>query len=509
MRTGIDLKTSLIIIFCSLLFFMIIPNNDQGYDSYSYSIAVRDGGDLFHPHHLLYHLFGFLFFKLFSFTGLGSMKILSMANSLFGAITLMIVFKIIRYRTSEYMAAIGTVMTGFLFSFWYYATSVEVNMPALMFLCLALYYLIGKPKSGSNSMKVYIFIAAGILFHQIVALAVIPILIYDFTRYKSFAKIIRYAFPGLAGGFAIYLIVAITQAETVSIDGIYKWLTFYGHLDAWGTLGTSNFSGAIWGKLKTFFGGDLIRQIFYAGERSIATIAYLSVIAAIWLGLIWMFIMGIVQLRVKSDSFSWLLLSLVVVYGIFSFWWAPTDDGFWLYQAVILMVFVFISAEKKLYTNWLVSIMVAMLVIVNLSCEFIPSSNRSNSYIYQGVEAFDRLKLTEDDLVITNFSQIRLAYEYHKNIHVPTVCMMYLEPGDNEDVIAAYHDRIAQALKSGRVIIFDDEIRPEPSRKYLFNRFSPEEYASTYKIYQDNLTPVDSIMIHGRNVQLYELEAVN
>ena len=40
-----------------LAFFILVPNNDQGYDSYAFLLDARDGQEIVHPHHLLYNVF--------------------------------------------------------------------------------------------------------------------------------------------------------------------------------------------------------------------------------------------------------------------------------------------------------------------------------------------------------------------------------------------------------------------------------------------------------------------
>jgi hypothetical protein len=302
------------------------------------------------------------------------------------------------------------------------------------------------------------------------------------------------------------LIIAFSQTDDKSIVGIYRWLTFYGHLDTtWGGISTTSFTSAFWGKLKTLFGGELIRQAFYSDNWSFSVYLYLVSISLIWLGIIWMIILAVFRLKTRAEKFNLLLLSLMVVYNLFSFWWAPAYDGFWLYAAVILVMFIFNGIQSKRSLTRVSFIIMALLIIVNFACEFIPRSNKDNSFIYRGAKTFKRLGLTENDLVITNFSQIRLAYEYYNEIRVPTTCLMYLEAGDKNSVINAYHDRIEQIRRSGRVIMFENEIDPEPSRKYLFSRFSPDEYELIYNRYTENIAAIDSLVIHGKNVRLYEL----
>lgn len=499
------ISPSLIIFTCFLLFYIFVPNNNQGYDSYSYAISVRDGQDLFHPHHLIYNLFGYLIYELFKFTGWGSMKILSLANSLLAVFTLMLIYKIIRHKTGGLSASLGAILTGSLFTFWYCATSVEVNMLALFFLLGSLYFLIVKEYSPLSPWLVYLFLGIGTLFHQHIILAGIPIFIYYVFKYRSLGKALKPAYPGILGGALIYLVAAFQHASEKNIRGIYDWVTSYAQLGVWGKFRLSAFRNAIWGNLKLFFGGEKIRQIFYAGYYDYSTVIYIICILLISVGIAYLIIKSLYYSIKQHDRITVVLAALFVIYVLFTFWWAPAIDDFWLYPAVIFVIFFFISIIPGRGDRAFIIIMTALLIIVNTACEFVPSSKKVNSYTDQGVAAFKRLQLTGNNLVITNYSQIRLAYEYYTGIHVPTTCMMYLETGDKYEVMDKYKGRIIQAAESGRVIMFEDEIHPAPYRSYLYERFSPEDYEGVYGQFRKNLALVDSISVHGRTTYLYKL----
>ena len=488
-----------------LLLYLVFPNNNQGYDSYSYAISVKHGTDLFHPHHLLYNLFGYVIYRIFAFTDLGSMKILSLANSILAAFTLVFIYKIIRHKAGEFMAALGSILIGSLFTFWYCATSVEVNMIAMFFLILALYFLIVKENSPSSPWLVYLFLCIGMLFHQHIAIAGIPIFIYYVYKFRSLGKALRPAHPGILGGALIYLVVAIQHASQKNIKGIYEWMTEYTRVGAWGKFQLSAFRDSVWGVLKLFFGGEQIRQMFYGGGHDYSTIIYIIFILIIFAGIGYLSIRAVYNFFKHRDPITIVLAALAIVYALFTFWWAPTIDDFWLYPAVMFLIFMFITIIQKRYIRILIVSLTTLLLCINIACEFVPFSNKANSYIDQGVVAFERLQLTGDDLVITNYSQVRLAYEYYTDIFVPTACIMYLPLGDKDSVLAEYHARIDSVAQVGQVFTFEDELHPEPDRAYLFERFGVADYDSVYARYFDRLVPIDSIMVHGRNVHIYKL----
>lgn len=461
--------------------------------------------DLFHPHHLLYNLLGYLLYNAFKFTGLGSLKLLSLANSIFGIFTLALIFLIIKSHKDSVSATFSTLIIGFLYSFWYYSTSVEVNMPALLFLFIALYLLIVKPRSKTNSIAIYMFISIGVLFHQLLILSLAPLLIFDIRRYRSFAKSILYALPGLGIMALTYIIVGISKAPEKSISGLYKWLTLYSHYGQWGKIKTENLITGLWGITKTIFGGDNLRQVFYNGQLSWLNVIYVIAVVIVTVGMAWLLLTSIMLFWRQRSQQGWLILGNIFIFGVFALWWAPSDDGFWLYPIVLVLLFTFRGTKYKYLRQKIANVVLILLLTINTCYEIIPGSQKKNSVTRQGANSLARLEVTPNDLVLTNLNQIRLALDYHHRIKVHTASIVYLESGSKDTVISDYHKRINEVLSRGKVLIFEDEIRPEPHRRYLFERFSPDDYSKTYSPFIPYLTPIDSIKAYGRNVIIYQI----
>ena len=486
--------------------FSLFPNNDQWFDSYTYALNVRDGVDLFHPHHLLYNVLGYLFYNAFKFTGIGSLKLLSFVNSIFGVFTLVLIFLIVKSRKGSISATLSTLIIGFLYSFWYYSTSVEVNMPALMFLFIALYLLTVKPQSRTNTIAVYIFISVGVLFHQLLILSLIPIFIYDIKKYRSFAKPVLYVLPGFGIMALTYIVIGILKAPEKSINGLYEWLTLYSHYGQWGKIRTENLIIGFWGITKTIFGGDSLRRIFYDGRLSWLNMIYCMAVVIVTAGIVWLLLTSIILFWRHHNQQGLLMLGFIFVFGVFAFWWAPSDDGFWLFPVILVLLFAFGENSYRYQRQKITNVVLILLLAINIGYEIIPASQKENSIARQGASALARFELATSDLVLTNFNQIRLALDYHHRIKVPTASLVYLESGDKDIVISNYQKRIKEVLSRGKVLLFEDEIRPEPHRRFLYERFSPDDYSKTYSPFIPYLIPVDSIKAYGRNVIIYRID---
>lgn len=483
-----------------LIFFILVPNNDQGYDSYAFMLDARDGLEIVHPHHLLYNVFKHILFLLSTSIGLDAMKVISLASSVIGAFGLALIFRFIRQRTLPEIALTGTIIIGMLFSSWYYSTSVEVNIVSMMFLVLSLYYLT-RENGDRSSILAFLFLAIGILFHQILILALIPMLIYDSNRHHSFIRSIRLGAYSLIPGFVIYMLTAFAASEG-GISGAFAWLTKYPGLGRWGAVHSGSVIASTGGIAKAVFGGSIFRQALFSDRITIPEILYLVGAGASLCGVIILFISTAKNLLKNANSI--LLAVTALIFFVFAFWWAPQDDGFWFYPVVLIMIIIFISIGNSALIRNIAYATMIIFAFVNITCEFVPASRINNSVSRTGADALAKLALDENDLIVANMPQIRLALDYYYRVRPPIISVAYLEDGPKNEVIDRYRSFLSNF--GGRVIIFENEIYPEPHRRFLFGRFSQSEYTETYQQFLSSLIAVDSIRVYGRWVTIYELE---
>jgi len=498
------IKAEAIVFVTALAVFSSLPNADQGMDSYIYAINIRDSSELLHPHHLLYNVLGVILLRLFSFTGLGSLQILSFFNSAIGAAVLTIIYRAVRIHMNFRRATAAVVSLGALYSFWYYSTSVEVNMAALLFGAMAVLLILGKKDSSANGAAASFIIATGTLFHQALVLMYIPLFIVLYHRRKSVAGIIGEIGPAIFALIAVYFTCAIISAPDHTAKSAWRWLTLYSHLGPWGKLSPDNFVISIWGITKVLFGGDEIRRIVYAGGGRPSDYLYMFLLVS-GASILLFAAVGSLLKRSSLTTFELFLLSNSIVFGLFAFWWAPTDDGFWLYSIAPMVLLIFVrSARLGSYIRLLTAFPI-ILILANYPFEIIPSVRAENSIVRSGAAKLAVMNLGESDLVITNFNQIRLALDYHHGLKTNTACLLFAPAGENDAVIREYSNQIHDWLTRGRVLIFADEISPEPHRRYLTERFSLDDYRRAYGRFLQMLVRRDSVLAYGSWVTIWEI----
>jgi hypothetical protein len=245
----------------------------------------------------------------------------------------------------------------------------------------------------------------------------------------------------------------------------------------------------------------MLRQAFFGGGISLIELLYVIGSTISVCGIIVLFAMVVKKILKNTEAI--LLSAIALVFIIFAFWWAPHDDSFWFYPAVLILVTIFSLIDFSRFTRNVSYATMIIFALVNITCSFVPSSRVGNSVARTGADALAKLALDENDLVLTNLAQIKLALNYHYSVNVPIKSVAYLEAGPKNEVIDRYRSLLADF--EGRVIIFENEIYPESHRRFLFGRFSRSEYTETYRPFLSSLIPADSIRVYGEWITIYEL----
>jgi len=486
-----------------LLFFLVFQNADDGFDSYVLVLDARDGIAFFHAHHLFYNSLVHILYRLSIYLGLEPMRTISAVNSIMGAAVLTCVYSIIRHKTSSAAALLTTIALGCLHAFWYLATTVEVNISSMMFLSASLFLLLIKPPSAGNSVMVFSLLALGTLFHQLAALAIVPAFIYEAHRHGSVFRALKYSLPSLISAVFIYAAIGFSQTGKFSIGELYKWATMYAHFGTWGTVDRGSLLNSLWGIVKAVFGGDTIRRVVFGSEASLSHAVYLGAVIISAAGLSALTGYSFRRLFKEKGGYERLLASLAAVYSIFACWWTPTDATFWIYPIMMIFPLMAVSAGGGGILRKILHISIPLLAAANIIYEIIPASSTEKSIPRQGAAALNKLSLTSEDLLLTNLNWIGLALNYYYDNDVTTTALAFRRPEPKEEVLADYISMIEK--NRGRVIIFENEIKPEPHRRFLYKVFPPQDYVRVYGRYLDDLNVLDSIEVYGKQVRIFEI----
>jgi hypothetical protein len=185
------------------------------HDSVLY-LRMIERGEYFHPHHLLYNAAAALWLGLWSgvLPGADSVTLISWMNGVFGALSIGVVFLLLRHRAmlDRVQALTGALLPAASFGVWFYSVTIEVYIPALLFLLMAFYLLTDSRKS------IGVFTAAGamhglaMLFHQVHVLFAVPalfVLLRAIMPARESAEKLRMLKAGLGYVIAGMLVTAV------------------------------------------------------------------------------------------------------------------------------------------------------------------------------------------------------------------------------------------------------------------------------------------------------------
>ena len=160
-KTSCKIDWSILIIIFIGIVYVMFPSINNTNDSYMYASDVREGIDLFYPHHLLYNAFNYLWTQLFNINV--TLKFLCFSNSIFAVGCLLCFRKILLKQLSQLDISYYILLVSSCWGFMRYATDSETYIIPLFFSLLASCYSLYKKSFFITSLL------AGIacLFHQI------------------------------------------------------------------------------------------------------------------------------------------------------------------------------------------------------------------------------------------------------------------------------------------------------------------------------------------------------
>jgi hypothetical protein len=369
------------------LFFlsMLAGNFSASHDSINYLNEIAKGVHLFHPHHLLYNSLAWAWVQFLTlFLPFVPTHLLAEAfTAIWGSAVIVMVYAFFRNRfsLSQIPSISGAAIVGCSFGVWFYSVNVEVYMPPIFFILLALYIISRNDLSRRDIFAISILHSLAVLFHQVNILFAVVVFyrIWKDRQLFSFKKLAIYIIPAIViiGGAYYYIGTEVEGHRTFA--GLIRWMQGYtvGH-GYWQPLSihtplkvaTGFFHAFIGGHflfaipfLKNYFSNSFVEhrlsdEFFLSRHISPATAWMLLILTILFAFCVMIMIIRFVK-RWKSIKAEYgnVVMPIVIcfaVYSVFFFFWMPEILEFWILQSVLLWLLL-LGTNKIVGLPWKLS----------------------------------------------------------------------------------------------------------------------------------------------------------
>jgi len=363
--------TVYIFLFFFIFFAFNLTSNFSGpHDSMSYLLGFIKGGDLFPPHHLLYHIttYGVFRFLSFIFPHIPDYHLVEISDTIWGCLALTVVYKIFLRRIGMQgrEAFFSTCVVAFSFGIWFYCSNIEVYMPPLFFLVSTLYMCMQPELRRKDILSITLLFSLSVLFHQANVL-IAPVIVWKFwasRRQTPFIPaILRLGIISavLVGG--LYIIIGWGVEGQNNFKDFYAWLRGYTlQSNYWFPLAFGTLIRALigWGHAiigghfafrvaplqaminKLFFYHNLDDEVYLVRNLSQGMALLLMILTVIVLALLLLLLIRVLlNARTVFGKYGHLFIPLglfLMIYTAFFFFWMPENLEFWIPQTVMLWV---------------------------------------------------------------------------------------------------------------------------------------------------------------------------
>jgi hypothetical protein len=363
------MRGAVVVWLISYAFFLLtLANNfSASHDSIGYLIGIVNGEHLFHPHHLLYHYYAYLWLGLFGniFQHVPDHYIIESYTAMWGSGVLAVSYLFLRNRfnLSHGLSALGITLIAFSYGTWFYSVNIEVYAPPLFFILCTLFIVTKKHPVSSDVWKVAILQSFAILFHQVNILFT-PIVIYwlfvNRNALNFTSSFLKYAVLGLLLTGGLYIFCGVLFEHKTSVATFTDWILGYtkGH-SYWRPLTIKTPLNVVTGFSRAFVGGHFIFQhpflqqvlkdsfsshglrdeIFLASGLPAFITWLLTIItfafAFLMTILVIRFIRHYKSMELHHHVINPLFLT-IIAYSLFFCFWMPEILEFWILQMVIV-----------------------------------------------------------------------------------------------------------------------------------------------------------------------------
>lgn len=430
-----------------LVLYLATKTANYTFDAVSYAeqiVTFTKTGErhwLFHPHHLLFNLTGYLLWRIAGALGYhgGPLPVLQDMNSFLGAAGVALLWLALRkiLTRSRGLAAVLSIGLGLSFGFWVCATDGRVNMPSIFLLIASFYALVNAMQGPGRRRAVAAGAIAGLatLYHESAGLFLIAgwtgIALADYTQGRtSEERRARWATLGYYTlGWAVifvlpYLFVGTLLLHLTSIGAYKHWAAEYAEIGWWWDFHVAqNLRLDVYALRRALFVEPAGKQGTFhiaPGSASAGRILYFLSLGG-WLIAVYLCAVAF-PLLFKTHYRPYLIVASVwaLVCAIFFTFWNPGYFVFWVPQVVACAVLVAICASyyraRRHGSAWLVAITlwIACYGISNLLLSIAPGMAASNNHLL--IQAHDiRVHSRQGDLIVMS----GMPWDAEAEVYVP------------------------------------------------------------------------------------------
>jgi hypothetical protein len=489
------------------------------HDSVLY-LRMIETGRYFHPHHLLYNGAAALWLGFWKgmLPGADSVMLISWMNGVFGALSIGVVFLLLRHRAmlDRVRAMLGALLPAASFGVWFYSVTIEVYIPALMFLLAAFYLLTDTRKTAR------VFIAAGamhgcaMLFHQVHILFAVPalfVLLRGIMSAKENDERLRVTKAGL--GYVIaatlvtaapYLVIGAGILGHSTPSEFMAWLLGYASEGKyWHAPGVTTVVHVAIGFVRSIVGGDFffaIDALLDLIQRALPTkwmadqrfaVRNMPPVMAWTLALAFVVFAGIMLFQLvrmlrrgkrsvpAATSPMAVTAVFFVTYSLFFAFWEPSNVEFWIPQSVLFW-FAFVTllyakdkGVSQRHTNGIVAALLGLLFVINGAGSIFWLMPKENDYYALHAGALADAAGEKGVIVVYDayMTQLFLGPAYGQRMVIISDSLR--EYGNDADrAFDAVGERLLRERRAGIPIVIHGECvepfvpgKPQPSPEHL------------------------------------------
>lgn len=451
--------------------FLIFPSGFSTPDGLIYAASIKYHTELFHPHHLIYNAFGYIFCYFPVRAGADTLACLKVMNSLFAVLALRAIQLImIRFLKSESIAILISCLSGISFSFIRYATENETYIIPLFLGLFALYWYFRFMDSQKTGYIIFsAFLASlSVLFHLSYILWWLA-LFAVILKMKKWQNAIAWLTVSLVVPL-LYAAVIFSQYGNIETDSIYSFL--------FGTFKSVHFRINSTGLL--FSAVNLVRSFIqvHGYMYNMINQNLLFVIPG-FISLIFF----IVSVRFLPSGFkrlpkeSYVIIMIILLMGLLSI----LSDGNAEFMVMIpVLSFILLPLLFQVSEKFLVRIMAGM-IIWNIAYGIIPlhiNSHLPEDYLCEKSGEYNSMVIASDELLLKSMI-------YYKTGEIPG--NIFKSPAiirDHKDELKQLEGSIDSALGNGVNIYTDCIAKRSVSRASILEGGRNENFFKGYSTRQ-------------------------